>query len=419
MQRKLDLRSGRPVWFAYKAPTIPTAALTRDVKADVLIVGMGISGAMMAETLTAQGLSVICVDRRGPMLGSTPATTALVQFEIDVPLTTLAGMIGRSSAEQAWRRSRLAVTNLRGRISELGIDCKAESKPSLYIAGNSMGSGELRDEAEARRQAGIRATYLTATELEDQFGIERDGAILGQDNIALDPRKLVAGLLGKALERGARFYSPVEVTTLDHSSDEVVAATKDGPTITAKHIVLATGYELMDCVPSSEHKIISTFAIATKPQKSALWPQAAFIWEASDPYLYMRATADGRVICGGEDEDFEEEDRRNALLPQKTKRISEKLKKLMPKLDVDPEFSWCGSFGTTTTGLPYMGALPGKPRIFAVLGYGGNGITFSQMASEVVSSAIAGVDDADDKLFAFGRTGIIRKVADLAGKVFA
>ena len=33
------------------------------------------------------------------------------------------------------------------------------------------------------------------------------------------------------------------------------------------------------------------------------------IWEASDPYLYMRATADGRVICGGEDEEFSDEER--------------------------------------------------------------------------------------------------------------
>ena len=89
MKRKLDLRTGRPVWFAYRAPAVPTHKLTRDVKTDVAVVGMGISGAMMAEALTARGLSVVCIDRRGPMKGSTPATTALVQFEIDQPLTKL------------------------------------------------------------------------------------------------------------------------------------------------------------------------------------------------------------------------------------------------------------------------------------------------------------------------------------------
>ena len=123
MPRKLDLRSGRPVWFAYRAPAVPNEYLKRDVKTDVLIVGMGISGAMMAEALTAVGHSVICIDRRGPLIGSTSATTALVQFEIDQPITKLSKMIGKSQAQQAWRRSRLAVTNLKGRIAALDIRC--------------------------------------------------------------------------------------------------------------------------------------------------------------------------------------------------------------------------------------------------------------------------------------------------------
>jgi glycine/D-amino acid oxidase-like deaminating enzyme len=417
MRRKLDLRTGRPVWFAYRAPTVPTGTLTRDVKADVLVVGMGISGAMMAEMLTAQGLSVICIDRRGPLLGSTPATTALVQFEIDKPLMSLSEMIGKGSAEQAWRRSRLAVFNLRARIAELGINCGMTSTQSLYIAGNSLGPGELREEAELRNRAGIRATYLTPQRLKEKFGIDRDGAILSHDNLALDPRKLTAGLLNKALERKARFYAPVEATDIRDKSGEVVVATKDGPTITASHLVLATGYELMDIVPADKHQVISTWAIATKPQPSKIWPGAAFIWEASDPYLYMRATADGRVICGGEDEEFTDEELRDGMLPRKTARIAEKLKTLFPQLDTTPEFSWTGSFGTTTTGLPYIGVVPHHPRIYAVLGYGGNGITFSQIASEIVSTAMAGAEDTDQKLFAFGGSGLLRKIADLTGAI--
>jgi glycine/D-amino acid oxidase-like deaminating enzyme len=403
MARKLDLRSGRPVWFAYRAPAVPVGKLTHDVKTDVLIVGMGISGAMMAEALTRDGHSVICIDRRGPLRGSTPATTALVQFEIDQPLTKLSRMIGRASAEQAWRRSRLAVLNLRGRIAELGIACGQASTPSLYLAGNVLGPSELREEAEARRQAGIGATYLTHEPLAEKFGIDRDGAILSHDNISLDPRKLTAGLLLRALARKARFYAPVEATTIEDGRSEVVVGTSLGPTITAQHLVLATGYELTDIVPATAHRVISTWAIATRPQPRSVWPGAAFIWEASEPYLYMRATADGRVICGGEDEDFTDENRRDALTTDKSTRIAEKLGRLFPRLDTRPEFAWAGSFGSTTTGLPYIGALPRHPRIHAVMGYGGNGITFSQVASEIVASAIGGADDTDAKLFAFTR----------------
>lgn len=61
--------------------------------------------------------------------------------------------------------------------------------------------------------------------------------------------------------------------------------------------------------------MISTYALATRPQPRKLWPRQAFVWEASDPYLYMRTTDDGRVICGGEDEEFKDEARRDALIP--------------------------------------------------------------------------------------------------------
>ncbi|QPC91022.1 FAD-binding oxidoreductase [Mesorhizobium sp. INR15] len=403
MPRKLDLRSGRTVWSAYRAPVVPTSPLTRDAKTDVLIVGMGISGAMMAETLTADGHSVICIDRRGPLKGSTSATTALVQFEIDQPLTKLSRMIGRASAEQAWRRSRLAVSNLAARIDELSINCGPSRTQSLYLAGTVLGPLQLRDEAEARRQAGIGATYLTPRPLAETFGIERDGAILSHGNIALDPRKLTAGLLLKALERKARFHAPVEATMIEDSADEVIVATRDGPTITARHLVLATGYELTDIVPATAHQIISTWAIATRPQSPKIWPGAAFIWEASDPYLYMRATADGRVICGGEDEDFVDETRRDSLIADKSERIAEKLGRLFPQLDTRPDFAWTGSFGTTTTGLPYIGAIPRHPRIHSVMGYGGNGITFSRIASEIVSASVNGMNDTDAGLFAFNR----------------
>jgi len=403
MPRKLDLRGGRPVWFAYRAPSVPVEKLTRDVKTDVLIVGMGISGAMMAEALTRDGHSVIAIDRRGPLKGSTPATTALVQFEIDQPLTKLSRMIGRASAEQAWRRSRLAVLNLRGRIAELGIDCGSTGIQSLYLSGNALGPSQLHDEAEARRQAGIGASYLSHQPLAGKFGIDRAAAILSHDNLALDPRKLTAGMLLKALERKARFYAPVEATTITDSRDAVVVGTSLGPTITARHVVLATGFELTDIVPATAHRIISTWAIATHRQPRNIWPGAAFIWEASEPYLYMRATADGRVICGGEDEDFTDEVLRDSLTADKSARIAEKLGRLFPHLDTRPEFTWAGSFGTTTTGLPYIGALPRHPRLYAVMGYGGNGITFSQIASEIVSSAIGGAEDTDAKLFAFSR----------------
>jgi glycine/D-amino acid oxidase-like deaminating enzyme len=125
------------------------------------------------------------------------------------------------------------------------------------------------------------------------------------------------------------------------------------------------------------------------------------MWEASDPYLYARATADGRVICGGEDEDFSDETLRVKFIQSKSERIARKLSMLFPQIDSTPEFAWAGTFGSTATGLPFIGVVPQHPRVQAVMGYGGNGITFSQLASEIMTASIEGYSDADAGLFAF------------------
>jgi len=403
MQRKLDLRTGRPVWFAYRSPSVPSAPLKRDHKTGLLVVGMGISGAMIAEALAADGHEVTCIDRRGPMKGSTPATTALVQFEIDQPLSLLSRRIGRPAAQQAWRRSRLAVGNLAARIEQLGIACNLARRQSLYLAGDVLDADGLQKEGRLREAAGMRGLFLDRKALRDRFGLSRDAALVSHDNLALDPRRLTAGLLLKAAQRGASFFSPVEAGAISHSADGVSVATKAGPVISAKHVVLATGYELADIVPPTDHQVISTWAIATRPQPKALWPSEAFVWEASDPYLYMRRTPDGRIVCGGEDEEFTDEERRDALIPEKTETIARKLAALLPGVDARPDFAWAGAFGSTPTGLPVIGSLPRRPRIHAVQGYGGNGITFSQMASEIIASALRGEDDVDAPLFAFPR----------------
>jgi glycine/D-amino acid oxidase-like deaminating enzyme len=127
------------------------------------------------------------------------------------------------------------------------------------------------------------------------------------------------------------------------------------------------------------------------------------IWEASDPYLYLRTTPRGQVICGGEDEDFSDERERDALLKSKTATLRRKLSHLLPALDCTVEFSWTGSFGQSRTGLPTIGQVPSLPRCWVALGYGGNGITYAQIAADVIAGALAGHPDTDADLYDFPR----------------
>ena len=106
--RQRNLRSGHSIWQRRPLSRFPARRLPRDMRCDALVIGAGISGAMAAEQLSDAGLSVVILDRRGAVRGSTLASTALLQYEIDTPLSKLAARIGRTRAERIWRRSRLA-----------------------------------------------------------------------------------------------------------------------------------------------------------------------------------------------------------------------------------------------------------------------------------------------------------------------
>jgi glycine/D-amino acid oxidase-like deaminating enzyme len=175
-------------------------------------------------------------------------------------------------------------------------------------------------------------------------------------------------LLNAAASNGAQVFSKMEMTEVTPKKDGVVATAANGCRIQCAHLVFATGYELPHGVPHGHHKITSTWAIATFPQaKEDLWPGECMICEASEPYLYIRTTADGRVICGGEDEAISDADKRDELTARKTATLKRKLHKLLPKIDTTIDFAWTGTFGETDTGLP-IGQVPGMSRCWVVLG---------------------------------------------------
>lgn len=403
--RKLDLRTGRSVWQARRAPPIPHSPLTRGLSTEVLVIGAGISGALIADALTDAGREVVIVDRRGPLAGSTAATTALIQYELDVPLTTLARRIGQARAERLWRRSRLAVEALRDRMHRLQVRADQVDRDSLYLEGTALDRSGLVAEQAARRHAGLETDLLGAADVERRFGIRRRAALLATGGFCVEPRRLAAGFLNAALARGATLRAPVDVTDVQPGRRIVRAATRHGPVITCRHLVFASGYEMPRAAPSKNLCVRSTWVIATAPQAREPWEGSAMISEAAEPYLYLRTTPDRRIICGGEDEDFSDAARRDAKLPAKTATLSRKLAALLPGVDARPAFAWCGSFGTSRNATPAIGRLPRMPNCYAALGYGGNGITFAMMAAQMLRGLVAGDGDPDLDLVSFRSSG--------------
>ncbi|MGQ0280422.1 NAD(P)/FAD-dependent oxidoreductase [Sphingopyxis sp. Q841] len=399
-----DLRTGQSIWSARRRPAIAARPLTRDIACDVVVVGAGVSGALIAEALSDAGLKTVIVDRRGPAEGSTAASTAMLQYELDTPLALMAERIGREKAERIWRRSRQSVDALRERTERLGLAVDGATRASIYLDGNVLDAEGLAREADARRRAGFEVELLKPAAVQERYGIKGRHALIGFGNYSADPRRLTAGYLNVALARGARLYSPVDICDIAPTDDGVVLVSARGPSVRARHVVMATGYEMMKGIPRKGNKIISSWSIATRPQPRAIWPTAAMIWEAANPYLYIRTTPRGEIICGGEDEEIADAALRDAKLPDKAATLSRKLGALLPRVDATPAYSWAGSFGDSPVGTPTIGRIPGMPNCYAAMGYGGNGITFSMMAAQMLRGLICGYGDPDADLVSFHRS---------------
>lgn len=220
-----------------------------------------------------------------------------------------------------------------------------------------------------------------------------------------DPLQLARGLLKLAVTRGARLLA-AEAVAFDAAGRSIGVQLENGREIEAKAVVLATGYVMPDIVRSSAHNISSSWAIATRPQPQNVWKDGALIWEATRDYLYARTTAAGRIIIGGEDsERIVDPEARDRLIPEKSRLLAEKLVALWPAADIDIEFRWAGTFDTTSDGLPLIGPVPGAKRVYAAYGYGGNGITFSFLAAELIGDLIAGSTSPLLQDFALDRDG--------------
>jgi glycine/D-amino acid oxidase-like deaminating enzyme len=388
-----------------QSPRLTHGKLTADLVTEVLIIGAGISGAFMAEALSGKH-RVVALDRRGVAKGSTAASTALIASEIDVPLSRLSRRIGRDAAVAAWQRAALAVHAIEGRSAYLGVtnDCELVPRSSLYLAGDLLDRDGLEEEGEARRAIGLPCELVSGASLRERYGVHRQAGLLSFGELAANPVRLASAYLRAAIDRGARLLYPVEATGVESSGDGVRVETTGG-TISAEHVVFCTGYEIPKFLNTANASIASTYAYATRPQTRRLWPSRCLIWEASDPYLYVRETPEGRVLCGGEDEDIDDAGARDALIPKKSEALRRKVSALLPGLDPTPEVVWAGSFGQTSTGLPLIGQVPRHPNCWAILGFGGNGTTYSRIAADIVRSALSGHVDPAADLFAFKGEG--------------
>ena len=399
----MDLRSDTPYWLIRDGYLSDYPPLTEDLRTDVLIVGGGITGALIGHRLALDGVDVAIVDRRHIGFGSTSASTCFLQYEIDVPLFELSTRIGAKDASRAYRLCGDAIDDLAAICEGIPGAADFRRQPSLWFASSEKDVvAKLEPELVARRSAGFDVRMLDSEEVRAQFGFDAPGGLLSALGASCDPFRLTNGLMQAIRRRGGRVYDQTTVEGWTTHPRRVEAVTREGLRISAKHLVVAAGYESQRWLDRKVTRFVSTYAIATKPIPAADCPPSALLWETKQPYLYLRATEDHRILAGGRDVDFSDGRRRDRLVGAKGRALVGDLRKLYPSIDIALDFAWAGTFAETRHGLPYIGNA-GSHRVHFALGYGGNGITFSRVAADLIADAVAGRRNPDRRIFGFDR----------------
>lgn len=401
----MDLKSNEPFWLVKNGILNSYPSLKETVECEVLVIGGGITGSLIAHQMVKDGYETVLIDRREIGNGSTSATTSMLQYEIDVPLYELIDQIGEEGAVKAYKACSQSIEDLDKITQELNSEAGFERKESLYYASKKKDVSWLKKEFEARENAGFNIKWIEKEEILERYEFENTfGGILSSQGASVDAFHLAHELLAFNSKKGLRVYDKTEMDSVEVKKGFNLVTTKTGQKIKAQKIIYAIGYESAHLIKEKFVDLKSTFAMVSEiDEKGSEKLNNTLFWNTSDPYLYMRTTSDGRVLIGGGDEDFRDPEKRDAMIDKKEKEILGDLKDLLPNYHFYTDFTWAGTFGETKDGLPYIGEHKDFPNSYFVLGFGGNGITFSVTGMEMASAFMKNENHPLTEYFKFGR----------------
>jgi glycine/D-amino acid oxidase-like deaminating enzyme/nitrite reductase/ring-hydroxylating ferredoxin subunit len=370
-----------PFWME-SAPLPPFPAIDRDIRADVVVVGGGITGLTAAYQLSVAGRSVALLERRGLAEIDTGHTTAHLTMVLDTSLTDLSKYFGNDDAQAAWDAGLAAIHQIDTVVRSERIACDFAWVPGYLHARDTEDAEEaarLREEADLASSFGFDAAYVDRVPLAGAPGVRLD------NQARFHPRKYLAGLARAIASRGGQIFEHSEVHEFSEAPRFVRA---NGRRIDCDWIVLATHTPLVGMknlltatLFQTKLALYSTYVVAGRVARGTV--PDVMLWDTDDPYHYLRLEPQrdaDLVIYGGEDHKTGQA----ADTTECYKRLEKKLKELVPGVEVSHR--WSGQVIETADGLPYIGET--AERQFASTGYAGNGMTFGTLGGMMAADYV-------------------------------
>jgi glycine/D-amino acid oxidase-like deaminating enzyme len=371
--------------------------VSRDIDADVAIVGSGFTGLATALFLAREhGIRATVLEANRAIWGCTSRNGGQGQ--------NAAGRLYRSQWLERWGRDmalkldaevRAGFETFKGLVAE--IPCDAQPGGHLYIAHREKKMHFLRREAGVLRDVfGYDARIFERGELHRRFvkDAEAAGAMHEPDGIGVHPLKLAHGMLRMARSLGATVHpaSPVRRYEMRNGAHYLTAP---GGTVRSRAVAFATGgYTSNGLHPSLDSKVmpILSNSIVTRPLTGEELAATNFrttqvITDTRTLRFYYRRLPDNRVQIGS----------RSAITgadapnPRHLAVLVRGLERKFPALKgIALEHSWWGWVDVSHDMMPRVTQPDPRQGVFYALGYGGNGVSFSAHAGRRMAERIAG-----------------------------
>lgn len=400
----LQYVQGKPIFTAINPVTKQYEYLTDDTSSEVIVIGGGVTGAIVAYYFTKNNIDTVMLEKGRIAHGSTSITTSLLQYELDDNLMNLIEYTTLENGIKSYELGLTALEEIDKFINEYGNNCEYEVKDTLLYTSKNLENKEIKEEYELRKKHGFDVEYICEESNPYSFDLKA-GVLSLKGGAQLDPFKFTHQLLEVAESNGLKVYENTEVLKVNYSKDGVEVETTYGHMVKGKIVIVATGYNTEIFTTRTFGKTTTTFNIATKPVEEIKgWKDRVLIRDNSDPYNYLRTTKDNRIIIGGEDIRFVPDIFNEVAASEKYNILEQRLKSMFKDIeDMEIEYKYCGAFASTNDNLGFIGPEPKNKNLWYCLGYGANGILFAILGGMMLSNLYLGKESKDLKLFAIDR----------------